>query len=85
MIPSHQAPPPLPAAVFPDLNNMQVNGWQCVVCHTDFMPVNQSQIPASVVVGTSGSTGQPVRACEVRCAPLIGYVPPINAVQETLL
>lgn len=85
MTPSPDASLPIPAAVFPDLNNLQAAGWQCVVCYTDLLQLGQEPRPEAVVVGTSGSTGQLVRACTERCAPLIGYVPPTTAVQETLL
>jgi hypothetical protein len=94
MVPGHQTSPnpvdepkpaPVPAAVFPDLNGPQSRGQQCVVCSARTVTIAQDPLPGAVVVGRSGSTGKPVRACKTRCAPMIGYVPPSTAVQETLI
>jgi hypothetical protein len=77
---------PIPGAVFPDLNTAQATGRTCIVCHTYLEQIQGNPpVPSSVVVGRSGTTGQPVRACTVRCAPLIGYAPPAPAEQLPLL
>lgn len=75
-----------PGAVFPDLNIAQATGKTCIVCHVRLEQIQGNPpVPDSVVVGTSGDTGRPVRACTTRCAPLIGYAPPAPAEQLPLL
>ncbi|MFB4307034.1 hypothetical protein [Actinomadura sp. GTD37] len=91
MVPGHQtttstpADESVPAAVFPDLRTAEAYGRACVVCHASFIPPDHQPAPEVVVVGRSASTGRLVCACRERCAPMIGYVPPAAAVQETLL
>lgn len=90
MVPGHQTTPNpgeelVPAGVFPDLNGPQSRGEACVVCRAMFWLPDNKPVPVAVIVGRSGTTGKLVRACKERCAPMIGYVPPSGAVQETLL
>lgn len=53
---------------WPDLNNGQACGLACVVCFRD--------VGDAAPVGVSAATGEPVRACAGRCAPLVGHREP---------
>lgn len=69
--------PDHPLAVFPHLDIEQAEGLLCVVCRRDFFAAPIDNVP----VGTSATTRKEVRACRIRCAPLVGYVPPAEQLE----
>lgn len=71
-------PSPSPAAMgiptFHDLNLEQILGEECVVLRCRLVDPAGGEVPESVVVGVSLSTGKPVRACTAH-ARLVGWAP----------
>lgn len=71
--------------VFQDLNIAQASGYACIACPADYHRRDGAPVPDSVIVGISSTTGTEVRACSGSCANSVGWRPPAQWEQDTLL